>query len=68
MIVVAVSVLPTLVLMLLVMDRVEDWLSGSSPAPPHARERRRLRLLPGGARESGSRPATASSERRSEAA
>ncbi|WP_262698395.1 MULTISPECIES: hypothetical protein [Streptomyces] len=63
MIVVAVSVLPTLVLMLLVMDRVEDWLSGASSAPPHARERRHLRLVPGGAREPGSRPTTASSER-----
>ncbi|WP_445518965.1 hypothetical protein [Streptomyces sp. NEAU-174] len=68
MIVVAVSVLPTLVLMLLVMDRVEDWLSGSSSAPRHAGERRHLRLIPGGARESGSRPKAASSERRSKAA
>ncbi|MFE2182493.1 hypothetical protein [Streptomyces sp. NPDC059455] len=68
MIVVAVLVLPTLVLLLLVMDRVEDWLSGSSSAPRHARERRHLRLIPGGARESDSRPTTASSRRRSEAA
>ncbi|WP_230992107.1 hypothetical protein [Streptomyces endocoffeicus] len=68
MIVIAVLVLPTLVLLLLVMDRVEDWLSGSSSAPRNPRERRHLRLIPGGARESGSRPTTVSSGRRSEAA
>ncbi|GAA2329032.1 hypothetical protein [Streptomyces violaceusniger] len=68
MIVVAVSVLPTLVLMLLVMDRVEDWLSGASSAPRHARERRHLRLIPGGARESRPRPTAVSVKRRSDAA
>ncbi|MGW7689746.1 hypothetical protein ACWGMA_12875 [Streptomyces asiaticus] len=68
MIVVAVLVLPTLVLMLLVMDRVEDWLSGSSSVPRRAAERRHLRLIPGGARKWGSRPTTASSGRRSKAA
>ncbi|MCQ8187134.1 hypothetical protein [Streptomyces rugosispiralis] len=68
MIVVAVLVLPTLVLLLLVMDRVEDWLSGPSAPPRHAGERRHLRLIPGGARESGSRPTATSSRRRSKAA
>ncbi|GAA1251538.1 MULTISPECIES: hypothetical protein [Streptomyces violaceusniger group] len=68
MIVVAVSVLPTLVLMLLVMDRVEDWLSGAPPDPRHAGERRHLSLIPGGARESDSRPTATSSSQRSKAA
>ncbi|OPF71272.1 hypothetical protein VT50_0233905 [Streptomyces antioxidans] len=68
MIVVAVLVLPTLVLMLLLVDRVEDWLSGGSSATWHAGVRRHLRLIPGGAREVASGPTTAPSERRSEAA
>ncbi|GHJ99632.1 hypothetical protein SY2F82_14300 [Streptomyces sp. Y2F8-2] len=68
MIVIAVSVLPTLGLLLLVMDRVEDWLSGPSSIPGHARRRRHLRLIPGGAQESGSPSRAVSNERRPEAA
>ncbi|WP_432251314.1 hypothetical protein [Streptomyces sp. HNM1019] len=54
--------------MLLLVDRVEDWLSGGSSATWHAGVRRHLRLIPGGAREVASGPTTAPSERRSEAA
>ncbi|MEV5883935.1 hypothetical protein AB0L74_14625 [Streptomyces sp. NPDC052020] len=68
MIVVAVLLLPTLALTLLLVDRVEDWLSAPSPVPRHARGRRHLRLVQGGARKPVARPTAASNEGRAEAA
>jgi len=68
-IVTAVLLLPALGLLLVVMDRVEDWLPTASPSLRHTRERRHLKLIPGEAGESPSRPAaTEASERRAHAA
>ncbi|MEU6419845.1 hypothetical protein [Streptomyces spiralis] len=47
MVVIAVLLLPALGLLLLVMDRFEDWLPTASSAPRHTRERRHLKLIPG---------------------
>ncbi|MDT3396848.1 hypothetical protein RKE29_09360 [Streptomyces sp. B1866] len=49
-IVVAALLLPALGLVLYGMDRIEDWLTNTSQTPRHARARRHLRLIPGGAR------------------
>ncbi|MEU7061904.1 hypothetical protein [Streptomyces sp. NPDC046197] len=67
MIVIAV-LLPALGQLLLVMDRVEDWLPAPSTSPRHARERRHLKLIPGEGSGSPSRPAAVGSERRTHAA
>ncbi|MER6982237.1 hypothetical protein [Streptomyces carpinensis] len=67
-IVVAVLVLPVLGVLLLVMDRVEDWLTAASSGPRHARVRRHLRLIPGGAHHSQGRSADEPSERGTRAA
>ncbi|MFF9162109.1 hypothetical protein ACF081_17825 [Streptomyces longwoodensis] len=67
MMVIAVLVLPALGLTLLLMDRVENWMSGPSTAPRHAGGRRHLRLLPGGG-QSASRAAHASGARHRDAA
>ncbi|MER6222619.1 hypothetical protein ACWCYL_34150 [Streptomyces sp. 900105755] len=47
MVVTAVLLLPALGLLLLAMDRFEDWLPADSASPRNARERRRLQLIPG---------------------
>ncbi|MGY4929300.1 hypothetical protein [Streptomyces sp. 900105755] len=47
MVVIAVLLLPALGLLLLVMDRFEDWLPADSAGPRKARGRRHLKLIPG---------------------
>lgn len=69
MMVIAVLVLPALGLTLLLMDRVENWMSGPSATPRHAGARRHLRLIPGGRpSSSASRAAHASGARHRDAA
>nr|BFD86502.1 hypothetical protein StreXyl84_59030 [Streptomyces sp. Xyl84] len=52
MVVVAVLLLPLVGVLLLVMDRIEDRMSGAAPARGRpARHRGHLRLIPGGRRE-----------------
>ncbi|SEB78416.1 hypothetical protein SAMN04490357_0379 [Streptomyces misionensis] len=68
-IVIAMLLLPALALLLVVMDRVEDWLPAASSGPRHTRGRRHLRLVPGEVSDSPSRPATVEApERRAHAA
>ncbi|MFB7508327.1 hypothetical protein [Streptomyces broussonetiae] len=62
MIVIAVLLLPALGLLLLVMDRFEDWLPVTSFSPRHARVRRHLRLIPGEASNSPSQSADGAAE------
>jgi hypothetical protein len=67
--VIAVLVLPALGLTLLLMDRVENWMSGPSTAPRHAGARRHLRLLHGGGQSAtASRAAHAAGARHRDAA
>ncbi|MFJ9542789.1 hypothetical protein ACIRPX_36845 [Streptomyces sp. NPDC101225] len=47
MVVTAVLVLPVVAAVLLLMDRVEDWMGGAPSVPRHAGRRRHLRLIPG---------------------
>ncbi|MFG2789637.1 hypothetical protein [Streptomyces sp. NPDC048419] len=68
MIVIAVLILPVLGAVLLLMDRVEDWMSGAPTVPPHAGERRHLSLIPGEASEVRGGRTTASTESRKHAA
>ncbi|MFF4316844.1 hypothetical protein ACWDFR_44680 [Streptomyces sp. 900105755] len=63
MVVIAVLLLPALGLLLLVMDRFEDWLPADSTGPQKARGRRRLKLIPGEGSGSPSLPAAGASER-----
>ncbi|MHC3473163.1 hypothetical protein ACYF6T_31355 [Streptomyces sp. 7R007] len=42
--------MPVLGALLLLMDRVEDWLTAEPGAPRHARTRRHLKLIHGGGR------------------
>jgi hypothetical protein len=49
-IVVAVSLLPVLFALLLLMDRLEERFLAPAPARRRAAGRRRLRLIPGGRR------------------
>lgn len=58
MIVIAVLVLPMVAAVLLLMDRVEDWMSTATSAPRHAGERRHLSLIPGGTSDAQTEGAT----------
>lgn len=59
-VVVAVSLLPFLVLLLLVMDRIEDSMLRPVEAPRrHGPRRPHLRLIPGGRRTAVAVPAVA---------
>lgn len=68
MIVIAVLILPVLGAVLLLMDRVEDWMSAAPPVPRHAGERRHLSLIPGEAPDAPAGRTTASAESRKHAA
>ncbi|MGY6023528.1 hypothetical protein [Streptomyces spinosirectus] len=59
MIVIAVLVLPMLGAVLLLMDRVEDWMSGAPSVPRHAGARRHLSLISGEGRGAHAGPGTA---------
>ncbi|MFE7170004.1 hypothetical protein [Streptomyces sp. NPDC057616] len=58
MIVIAVLVLPMVAAVLLLMDRVEDWMSTAPSVPRHAGERRHLSLIPGGTSDAHAEGAT----------
>jgi len=58
-IVIAVLVLPVLGAVLLLMDRVEDWMSAAPSVPRHAGTRRHLSLIPGEGRDAHAGPTTA---------
>ncbi|MEW2297457.1 hypothetical protein ABZ719_32950 [Streptomyces sp. NPDC006743] len=60
--VVAVLLLPLVGVLLLVMDRIEDRMSGAAPARGRpARHLGHLRLIPGGRREGARDPGSAAS-------
>ncbi|MFF3991149.1 hypothetical protein ACFY0B_42200 [Streptomyces sp. NPDC001797] len=61
---IAVLLLPALGLLLLVMDRFEDWLPADSTGPRKPRERRHLKLIPGEGSGSPSPSAAGASEHR----
>lgn len=67
-IVVAVLVVPLLGGLLLVMDRVEDWVTAAPGPPRHAHARRHLKLIPGGLQKSRDVPAPESARREPDAA
>ncbi|MCH5676994.1 hypothetical protein [Streptomyces gilvus] len=68
MIVVAVLVVPLLGGLLLLMDRVEDWLTAAPGPPRHAHARRHLKLIPGGLQKARDMPAPESARRAPDAA
>lgn len=68
MIVVAVLVVPLLGGLLVLMDRVEDWLTTTPGPPRHAHARRHLKLIPGGSQTSPDVPAPESTRREPDAA
>jgi hypothetical protein len=67
-IVIAVLILPVLGAVLLLMDRVEDWMRAAPTVPRHAGERRHLSLIPGEASGARGGRTTASAESRKHAA
>ncbi|NUP61483.1 MAG: hypothetical protein HOW71_04820 [Nonomuraea sp.] len=68
MIVIAVLVLPMVAVVLLLMDRVEDWMGAAPSVPRHAGGRRHLSLIPGGTSDAHAERATPSPESRKHAA
>ncbi|MBO4253873.1 hypothetical protein [Streptomyces griseorubiginosus] len=68
MIVVAVLVVPLLGGLLVLMDRVEDWLAAAPGPPRHAHARRHLKLIPGGLQKSRDVPERESARRETDAA
>ncbi|MEU9794463.1 hypothetical protein AB0E27_28235 [Streptomyces sparsogenes] len=66
---VAALLLPVLVLLLIAVDRIEDWLAGTDPDPSdHPRAHRHLRLIPGRASQNAARAQPDLPEQRSDAA
>lgn len=66
---VAALLLPVLVLLLIAMDRIEDWLAGTVRDPAdHALARRQLRLIPGRASRNAAGSTGEVPEQRSDAA
>ncbi|MEU1670302.1 hypothetical protein ABZ547_43275 [Streptomyces sparsogenes] len=66
---VAALLLPVLVLLLIAMDRIEDWLAGTGRDPAdHPRAHRHLRLIPGRASQNAAPSQPDLPEQRSDAA